>query len=105
MSDDIVETIIMKGKAAEEIRRLRDENEKFYKQAEMNARLLTENASLVAYNEKLREALYKQAEKHIRLIELMQEKETLHDPYEDGINAGLRLAANIIKESVEIGDE
>lgn len=56
---------------------------------------------LRAENEKLREALGKQAEKHIRLIELMQEKETLHDPYEDGINAGLRFAVNIIKESVE----
>ena len=28
MTDDIVEKIIMKGKAAEEIRRLREENEK-----------------------------------------------------------------------------
>lgn len=31
MSDDIVEKIIMKGKAAEEIRRLREENEKLRK--------------------------------------------------------------------------
>lgn len=54
MSDDIVETIVMKGKSAEEIRRLREESEKFYKQAEMNARLLTENSSLRAENENLR---------------------------------------------------
>ena len=39
---------------ADEIERLRAENEKFYKQAEMNARLLTENASLRAENETLR---------------------------------------------------
>lgn len=31
MSDDIVEKIVMKGKAAEEIRRLRAENEKLIK--------------------------------------------------------------------------
>ena len=41
-------------KQADEIERLRAENEKFYKQAEMNARLLTENASLRAENETLR---------------------------------------------------
>lgn len=34
MNDDIVETIIMKGKAAEEIRRLREENEKLLEELE-----------------------------------------------------------------------
>jgi len=40
--------------AADVIISLCAENEKFYKQAEMNARLLTENASLRAENETLR---------------------------------------------------
>lgn len=43
--------------AIDEIERLRAENKKFYAQAEMNARLLTENASLRAENKKLRKAL------------------------------------------------
>ena len=43
--------------AAEEILRLRAENEKFYKQAEMNARLLTENASLRAEHKMAFEAV------------------------------------------------
>lgn len=34
MSDDIVEKIVMKGKAAEEIRRLREENEKLLEELE-----------------------------------------------------------------------
>ena len=47
-----------------EILRLRAENEKFFNQAEMNARLLTENASLRAENEKLRrEVAIRESEK------------------------------------------
>ena len=58
-----------------EINRLRDDNERFFKQAEMNARLLTENASLRAENEKLhREAairidqIEREQEAHLRTI-------------------------------------
>jgi hypothetical protein len=43
--------------AAHQIEQLYDENAKFYAQAEMNARLLTENASLRAENKMLRERL------------------------------------------------
>jgi hypothetical protein len=60
-----------------EILRLRAENEKFYKQAEMNARLLTENASLRAEIEKL----HREAAIRIDQIEREQEAhlETIAD--------------------------
>jgi len=79
------------AEAANEIERLRAENEKFYKQAEMNARLLTENASLRAEIEKL----HREAAIRIDQIEREQEAhlETIADYNWAAVeNEKLRLA-------------
>ena len=90
------ELLVTSG-AWDEIERLRADNEQFHKQAEMNARLLTENADLrgqlsktdldnirISYeNEKLRELIKSYTEQHVRLLnELLREfavKEIMND--------------------------
>jgi hypothetical protein len=55
MSDDIVETIVMKGKSAEEIRRLRDENEKL-REALTDAAGELQHAYIMGFTERYRDA-------------------------------------------------
>ena len=68
-----------------EILRLRAENEKFFNQAEMNARLLTENSSLRAENEMLKSNLPARAatrglaEQHNEITHLLAENEKLRE--------------------------
>ena len=97
-------------KQADEIERLRAENEKFYKQAEMNARLLTENASLRAENETLRRDVKTAVMgDSAELQDVKRENEKLHreaairiDQIEREQEAHLRTIADYNRAAVKI---
>ena len=80
--------------AADEITRRRAENEKFFKQAEMNARLLTENASLRAelkLSEDMLRSQAKSIEKLVSRIEYSEEAYVRLDVSMNRLKAAFRV--------------